>query len=287
MKNLDERLDALYQLPLDEFTAARNALAKDSGDASIKQLSKPPVAAWAVNQLYWHRRDDYDALVEAAQEMRRTHKAVIEGRKGDLRAASREHDRAIERALKATVELLKEQGQPATDATRQAVLNTLRALPNDEPPGRLSKALMPGGFDMLAGVIPAAPKPGKAARPVKPAKATPQGKAPKDDKAERDAAKKKAEREAAERAVRDAEHHVKRMEFEQARATREAARADKQLESARAAVEKAREALEEAERDVTAAQRAADAAGRARETAERKARDAESALTAARAKLRA
>ena len=63
-KDFESRIDALFQLPLDEFTAARNALAKEAGkDApALKQLTKPPVAAWAVNQLYWERRDDYEAL---------------------------------------------------------------------------------------------------------------------------------------------------------------------------------------------------------------------------------
>ena len=53
----DPALDRLFQLPLDEFTAARNTLAKASGadGAAIRQLSKPPVAAWAVNQLYLAR----------------------------------------------------------------------------------------------------------------------------------------------------------------------------------------------------------------------------------------
>ena len=269
--SLDKRIDELYQLPLDEFTAARNALARETGDATVKALTKPPVAAWAVNQLYWDRRDDYDALIEAAQDMRRTHKAVIEGRKGDLRAASREHDHAIERALKATIEVMNGRAQPVTDVTRQAILNTLRALPGDEHPGRLSKALVPGGFNMLAGVIPAPP----TTRRAKESKRTQEAKA-----------EPKAERDAAERAVRDAEHHARRMEFEQARATRESAKAEKQLEAARAAIERAREALETAERDATAAERAAEAAERAREAAERKARDAEAALNAARAKAR-
>ena len=57
----DDLIDQLYQLPLDEFTAARNALAKSSGQASLKALEKPTLAAWAVNQLYWHQRATYDA----------------------------------------------------------------------------------------------------------------------------------------------------------------------------------------------------------------------------------
>ena len=48
--------------------------------------------------------------------------------------------------------MLQEGGHPATDATRQAILTTLRALPSDEPAGRLTRALQPGGFEMLAGL---------------------------------------------------------------------------------------------------------------------------------------
>lgn len=48
----DDAIDSLYQGPLDEFTAARNALVKETGDNSIKKLEKPNLAAWAVNQFY-------------------------------------------------------------------------------------------------------------------------------------------------------------------------------------------------------------------------------------------
>ena len=53
MAGADDRIDELYQLPLEEFTPARNALAKELGDGDIKKLEKPNVAAWAVNQLWW------------------------------------------------------------------------------------------------------------------------------------------------------------------------------------------------------------------------------------------
>jgi hypothetical protein len=274
-KNLDAQVDRLYQLPLDEFTAARNALAKEAGKdgAAIKQLVKPPVAAWAVNQLYGNRRNDYDRLIDAAEAMRKAHKAVIEGKRGDLRSAGREHELAVETALKSTVELLKEREQPVTDATRHAILNILRALPSDEPPGRLSRALTPGGFEMLAGVTPrkaagARPTPAPVSRP-----------GPADSKAAKEAARQRTEREAAERAVRDAEHHARRAEFEAARAVRDATKAEKRFEEARRALEAAQEEAE-------AAQKAAAAATRARESAERKSRDAESTLAAARSKLR-
>jgi hypothetical protein len=47
--NLESDIDRLYQLPLKEFTTARNQLAKDlAGEAKrrVQPLSKPSVAAW-------------------------------------------------------------------------------------------------------------------------------------------------------------------------------------------------------------------------------------------------
>lgn len=280
-KNLDAQIDQLYQLPLEEFTAARNALAKEAGrdGTAIKQLTKPPLAAWAVNQLYWQRRPAYQTLIDAAERMRKTHKSVIEGRRGDLRAAGREHELALDAALKATIDLLKERGQPVTDASRHAILNTLRALPGDESPGRLSQALAPGGFEMLAGVVPRKGSLGPRVRGSEGPKAgrstDPRTQGPKDLRTESEA----RQREAAERAIRDAEHHARRAEFETARAVRDATKAEKRLEEAREALERARE-------EATAAERDNAAALRAREAAERKSRDAESALAAARTRYR-
>ena len=173
---------------------ARNALARSAGKdgAAIKALTKPPLAAWAVNQLFWQDRDHYDALIEAANEMRRTHKAVIEGKRGDLRTAGREHDAALDAALKSSLALVKDAGNPVTEATRQAILNTLRALPANEPPGRLTRALAPGGFEMLAGVepVPASRRTVKSPQPATRPGSAPKGATRKEDaRAEREAAK--------------------------------------------------------------------------------------------------
>jgi hypothetical protein len=286
MAKLDADIGKLFQLPLAEFTAARNALAKEAGKdgAAIRELSKPPVAAWAVNQLYWERPKDYEALVEASEDMRRTHKAVIEGKRGDLRGAGKVHEQALETALKSTLALLKDGGHPVTDSTRQQILNTLRALPSEEAPGRLTRALAPGGFELLAGVKPAKAKTGKSAVAAAPAKTGPT-KTGKDATADKKAAKDKAARDAAERAVREADQRARRAEFESARAVRDAERAGKRVHEAQAAVETARESLADAERSLVLAERDAAAAARAREAAERKARDAVSSLDAARAKL--
>jgi hypothetical protein len=277
MAKLDEQIDQLFQLPLAEFTAARNALAKQAGNdgKAIKALSKPPVAAWAVNQLYWKDRDRYDALVDTAVQMRKAHKAVMEGRNADLRVAGKMHEEALEAALKAAVALMKEDGQPVTDATRHAILNTLRALPSDEPAGRLTQTLAPGGFEMLSGITI---KPGARPPAAHQPHAKPSTTAKPDARTNRDALKAREQKLALERAVREADQQARHAEFEAARAARDAAKADKALEQAQRAFEEARDSLKEAER-------AASMATKAKETADRRVQAANSALDAARAKV--
>jgi len=283
-KALEAEIDALFQLPPAAFTAARNALAKGAGGqaAAIKALTKPPIAAWAVNQLYWKDAERYEALVDAAHEMRKTHRAVIEGRKADLRSAGREHELALDAALKSTMTLFKDAGQPATDATKHAVLNTLRALPADEPPGRLAKTLAPGGFEMLAGVTPAAPSRRRveSPAPTKSPESSPglKGKRPDaraEREAEREAAKERERRTAAERAIRAAEQRVRQAEFEAARAARDATKADRRLEETSRELQAAQAAFEEAEKD-------AATTSRSRVTADRDLEKARTSLEAAR-----
>src|SRR4051812_5545673 len=150
----DADVDRLFQLPLGDFTAARNALAKKPGKdgAEIKALTKPPLGAWAVNQLYWRDRKTWDALVDAAENLRRANTAVLAGRSGDVRAAGTAHDQAVQDALKATLAIVSADGHPVTDATKQAIVNTLRALPSADTPGQLSRVLQPGGFEVLSGL---------------------------------------------------------------------------------------------------------------------------------------
>ena len=80
---LNDEVDELFKLPLTEFTDARNELAKrlkQSGrvnDANlVKTLTKPPVSAWTVNQLYWNHRDEFEVLLAAGQRVR---KAQVSG----------------------------------------------------------------------------------------------------------------------------------------------------------------------------------------------------------------
>ena len=89
-------VDALYKLPLTEFTASRNALAgrlKKSGRAEeaerVKALNKPSAPAWAVNQLFWRHRDRFDRLIAAGDRLRQAQASKLAGRSTSFARHSR------------------------------------------------------------------------------------------------------------------------------------------------------------------------------------------------------
>lgn len=162
-------VDRLYELPLEAFTAARNELAKRLGDASIKQLKKPTVPAWAVNQLARRREVDLRRLIRAGEQLEQAQKNAVEG--GDQQAFERARDaerEALRRLRSQAAEVLRAGGHPATEATLERVARTLHAGSATEQgrallrAGHLSEELEPQGFGALAGVKPAAPRAMKA-----------------------------------------------------------------------------------------------------------------------------
>jgi hypothetical protein len=284
VRRLDADIDRLYALPLEEFTAARNALAKQAGTdgSAIRELEKPSIAAWAVNQLYWRNREEYDALVDAADKVRSAHRAMLSGRGGDVRDSGQEHEKQIESAIKATLATLAEQGHPVTDATKQAIVTTLRALPGSDAPGRLTRPLQPAGFEMLS-MLRAGAAGGRtestAAREPPPRK-TPPATTGKTAAKKVDAKALARARETASstaRAVQAATHALKQAEFEYARTAREADKAARELADARQALETAQQRTEDAEIS-------ASKADKARGSAERRRDEAEAKLDAARAR---
>lgn len=227
MATIDDDIDALYRLPLGEFTAARNALAKKTGGeegARIRKLEKASTPAWGVNQLYWNDRPLYDQLIKAADELRKTHRALLAGKSVDLQKAEAAHRERARAGAARIRELLGAAGEAVTDATMNAVSETLDALPAaDETPGRLIKPLKRMGFEALAGVTPAPPGARKLALVDKgKSKALPPPPKP--------SAAKQREIEAAEIRIRTAEAEERQ--------------AEKELEQARRAVQRAEQALE-------------------------------------------
>jgi hypothetical protein len=155
MATVDVEIDELYAGPLANFTDARNALAKRAGDraADVKKLVKPNAAAWAVNQLYWHKRPVFDGLAKASQAKRDAVVRQLGGRGADAATAEARHHAALEKALGITIAILKDAGDAATETTVDAIRRTLDAIPAPEVNGRLTKPLESVGFSMLSSLM--------------------------------------------------------------------------------------------------------------------------------------
>ena len=240
----DTEIDRLYQLPLAEFTSARDALAKGSGvdGPAIRKLQKPTAPAWAVNQLYWKRRKVFDRVTAAAEGVRTAHARRLSGKPADLERAEMVHAAALQAAVGATQELLSAAGDPATSATTTAVTETLHAMPWPDAPGRLTRPLRPQGFAALAGLLP---KGGAAARHVAEVVAI--------DRSRRERAQSET---AAERSAR-----------EDAERRREASTVERSLHTAHASARKADQALSRARQAVDRAEATRDRLSKALEEA--------------------
>jgi hypothetical protein len=168
-----QEIDDLFQLPLSEFTAGRNALAANlkaagRGDeaAAVKALPKPPVSAWAVNQLYWRHRKSFDQLIANGEQLRKAQGAELGGKgaggrgKGDLRSLIDARRQDLSELTRLAAALLREAGHPAGPDLIRRVSTTLEALatygsqPGGPSPGHLSADVDPPGFEALASLVP-------------------------------------------------------------------------------------------------------------------------------------
>src|SRR4051794_31350084 len=96
----DERIRRLYGLPLDQFTAERNALAAELRSVDVKALRKPSAAAWAVNQLVRAEPELVEALLGAGGELRQAHRQAASGKGAQqLRAAAGSERAAVRRPM--------------------------------------------------------------------------------------------------------------------------------------------------------------------------------------------
>ena len=157
------QLDGLFQLPPDQFTAARNALAKTlTGDEArdVKKLTKPSAVAWAVNQVYWKARPAWDALMKAGQALRAAQIAALKGRKSDVRGVTDKHRKALSDAVTRARQLAgNARVNPNADQLAR-MLEALSLMPETpEHAGRFVDVVQPSGFSALAGVKPVAPPP--------------------------------------------------------------------------------------------------------------------------------
>lgn len=160
----DAEIDALFRLPLTEFTSARNALAARLNKAGqaidarrVKSLAKPPAPAWAVNQLYWENPKAIDQLIGVTERVRKAQTG--KSKNADLRGLLNEKKAMMAALTKRALELLATAGHAASPDAMRRVSATLEALAvwgkREGVPqaGRLTADLDAPGFDALAAVM--------------------------------------------------------------------------------------------------------------------------------------
>jgi hypothetical protein len=270
----DDEIDRLFTLPLDEFTSARNALAtrlKKNGKSEeadqVKSLTKPSVSAWAVNQLYWTQRDEFDRLMATGQGFRDAQASQLAGKAGSMREQAEARREALAELLRLADGLLRASGHNPSSETLRRVSTTLEALsayaslPNPLTMGRLSEDLSPPGFEILAGLTP-------AAHPVKPSTpATPSKTDDPTDRATMAAAQRSLDE--AESSLKEARDRAKKIETELKRNIEEARVAAKQKREAEEIFKRATAVAEEADRRANRTVIDAEAAAKELQHAER------------------
>jgi hypothetical protein len=233
----DDALVELFKAPHGSYTTERKRLQTElraagdkAGGTKIGKINRPPISAWAVNQVWWQARDAFDKLLATAERLR----------DGDL-GATAAHREAIAALRARAATILTDAGHAATEATLRRMTTTLSAIAatgsfDPDPPGCLADDRDPPGFE-AAGI------PGLAAS-VKP-------KADSDDPAEAEAQVEKRAAADQKRAV-DAEEARERAESAAVRRRAEEATAKKLAERHRheAALRTANGDIERRERDV-------------------------------------
>lgn len=157
----DDCVAELYQTPHASFVTERKRLAgelKAAGDkagaARFAKLGRPPISAWAVNQLWWHARDAFDKLLTTAERLR----------DGDL-GGTAAHREALAALRARAASILADAGNAATEATLRRITTTLSAIAatggfDPDLPGALPDDRDPPGFEAagIPGLVAPTPK---------------------------------------------------------------------------------------------------------------------------------
>ncbi|GAA4196305.1 hypothetical protein [Microbispora amethystogenes] len=282
--DLDEAADRLYGMVPEEFTTARDALAKETraaGDAAlakqIKALRRPAVVAWAVNQAA-RREGLLEPLLDLGRRLREAWRAQDAEA---LAEAGRERTRLVARAVRSVRENAEAAGHPLASGADLEIEQTLDAAVVDEDAaeqvrrGRLTRPLSYSGFTPAPVVRPA----GKAGRAGESREA--EGRRAKAERERRveDLGRALAE---AEKAAAEAERSRAGWAAERADAVREHVRRVEKVETLTARLAKAKDKLNAASHRLDVARREETGAERAARSARLRADEARDALDSAR-----
>ncbi|MDQ5846367.1 MAG: hypothetical protein M3539_13840 [Acidobacteriota bacterium] len=293
--NLEDDLDALFRLPLAEFTGARNAIAarlKKSGRGDeavlVKALAKPSISAWAVNQLYWNHREAFDRLIASGERFHKAQTSKGSAKVAEMRTALEARREALTHLSDLATSLLRDSGHNPSPDTIHRITTTLEAMSvyasrsdgrYPGGPGRLTHDVDPPGFESLASFVPSATKQeaGGRRQATEDRKQTAGGRRqarPLEDTRKAKIAAAKVSLQDAKRSLTEARARAQRLEAARKRADTEAKKAEKRRRDAEENLANAKAASEDA------AQRARSVAVEVEEAASA-VEDAERAVEAA------
>jgi hypothetical protein len=302
MSDDDPRVDELFALAPEDFTAARNTLVRQlraDGHrdlaAEVATLRRPTVAAWAVNQAVRAHGAAFEDLVAAGAAVRTAQRRALSGVAGGMRSATRRRREQIERLTDLAVQVLDDHGV-ASAAHRGDIAATFDAASADDAAAarvrraRLAQTLpVSSDFDALEGLtVLTNVEPATAASdgsPLAPGDdgATEPGTGRSPDDAAAEAARQEAAlaRRRAIRAVSDARRRLTDARQEADRAVAEAERAEARAaaadQTATAAEDKARRLRDDADERAARAAAARARAGEAERSAQRSVDELEAA----------
>jgi hypothetical protein len=261
--NLEEELDRLYALEPSAFIAERDRLVRELRTAGerekaeqVKQLRKPTVSAWTINQLARRERRDVDLLLDAGHRLLEAQQRLLAGEDpGRLDEARRTERDALAGLHKAARRVLAETGR-GSETTLAQVMGTLQAAAVSSEGrellarGRFTGELEAAGFELL---VPLAGEESTLERPRQRKRATGKKQQREPDRKRLEEAQRRL-REARETA-KTTEKDLRAAERDAGTARREAARAEELLQKKQAAAAEAQTALERTEKELREARR--------------------------------
>ena len=260
---------ALFRVPPEQFTAARNRLVAElrrAGErpaaASVAKLPRPTPLVWAINQVAHGDRAAVERLLTTADHL----KAAQLGRVSTaVPTASKAYQEAVATLVERSLAHLKGAGRATTPATRNRLTGTLMAAATDPllrpalREARLTGEQVAVGFDVFGDARPALqvvtpPTPSRSGRRQASA-------APRPPPSDREAARRRADAqirlETARAGLAQAESRARELVRTAAELVRAAAEARERARAGSRAAAQGRADVRAAKSKVTAAETAA------------------------------
>ena len=281
---LEDEIDALFTLPLAEFTSVRNTLAtrlkkeKRTDEADrVKLLAKPPVSAWAVNQLYWNNRDEFEQLIATGKRFHSAQASRLAAKAANMRDSLDARRQALVVLSDLATALLQDAGHNPSQDTLRRITTTLEALstyallPDGPTPGRLTQDVDPPSFEMLAALISGGSAPGPVGPPSRAKSATKSKPTTPDARQIRQAkiAEAKLLLQEAKKSLADARAQAQSSEAAQKKANADAKETEKSKRAAEERLQRATAVAEAAARRAQTANEEATEAAQALENSKR------------------